>query len=195
MLRAVLGPGLALAAYLIGSISFALIAGARAGVDLRAEGSGNPGATNVGRVLGKRVGRMVLAADLAKGAIPAGLALALLGAGDPWTAATGVAAVLGHCFPVWHSLRGGKGAATAAGVLLVLAPIAGGVAVVAYVLGKRVSKRASVGSLLGAGLGGVVATAVYGGHASSMGWAIAGLVLVRHVDNVKRLLDGTEPES
>jgi glycerol-3-phosphate acyltransferase PlsY len=195
MLRAVLGPGLAIAAYLIGSISFALIAGARAGVDLRAEGSGNPGATNVGRVLGKRVGRMVLAADLAKGALPAGAALPLLGPGDPWTTATGVAAVLGHCFPIWHGLRGGKGAATAAGVLVVLAPIAGVVAVVAYVLGKRASRRASVGSLLGAVLGGVVASFVYAPHTIVMSWCIAALVFVRHADNVKRLIEGTEPES
>ncbi len=195
MLRAVLGPALALFGYLLGSVSFALVAAKRAGVDLRAEGSGNPGATNVGRVLGKRTGRVVLGLDLAKGALPAGLALAFLGADSPWTAATGTAAVAGHCFPLWHRLRGGKGAATAAGVLLVLAPIAGVAAALTYLLGKRVTKRASVGSLLGALVGAATTLATTTGPRVWMACAIVVLVFARHANNIARLAGGTEPES
>jgi len=191
----VLGPGLALAAYLLGSISFALIAAKRAGVDLREEGSGNPGATNVGRVLGKRTGRVVLVLDLAKGALPAGLALGLLGPDDPWTAATGAAAVAGHCFPIWHGLRGGKGAATAAGVLLVLVPLAGLASVVTYLVAKRLSRRASVGSLLGALVGAGTTLATTAAPRTWMAGAIVLLVFVRHADNLARLAQGTEPES
>lgn len=195
MLRAVLGPGLALFGYLLGSISFALLAAKRAGVDLRTEGSGNPGATNVGRVLGKRTGRVVLVLDLLKGAVPAGLALALLPPGSPWTAATGALAVAGHCFPLWHGLRGGKGAATAAGVLFVLAPFAGLAAALTYLVGKRLSRRASVGSLLGALVGAGVAVATTSAPTTWMAGAIVVLVFARHADNLVRLAKGTEPES
>lgn len=190
-----LGPALAVAAYLVGSISFALLAASRAGVDLYAEGSGNPGATNVGRVLGKRTGRVVLVLDLAKGALPAGMAAWLLGLDAPWTAATGVAAVAGHCFPVWHRLRGGKGAATAAGVLLVLVPLAGLGAALTYLVGKRLSKRASVGSLLGALVGAGLSAWLAEGPRTWMALGIVVLVLARHADNLARLAKGTEPES
>ncbi len=190
-----LGPVLALGGYLLGSISFALIAATRAGVDLRAEGSGNPGATNVGRVLGKRTGRIVLGLDLAKGALPAGLAAWLLGLDTAWTAATGVAAVAGHCFPIWHRLRGGKGAATAAGVLLVLVPLAGVGAALTYLVGKRVSKRASVGSLVGALVGAGLTAALTEGPRTWMALGIVALVFARHADNLVRLAQGTEPES
>lgn len=191
----VLGPGLALFGYLLGSISFALIASKRAGVDLRTEGSGNPGATNVGRVLGKRTGRVVLALDLAKGAVPAALALWLLGASSPWTAATGAAAVAGHCFPIWHGFRGGKGAATAAGVLLAIVPVAGLAAAATYLVMKRVSRRASVGSLLGALAGAGTTFAVRTAPITWMSVAIVVLVFLRHGDNLLRLARGTEPES
>jgi glycerol-3-phosphate acyltransferase PlsY len=192
---AVLGPGLALFGYLLGSISFAVIAGKRAGIDIHAEGSGNPGATNVGRVLGKRTGRVVLVLDLLKGAVPAGLASILLGPDAPWTAAAGFAAALGHCFPVWHRFRGGKGAATAAGVLLVLVPFAGAASIVTYLVGKRASRRASVGSLLGALAGAATTFALLSGPRTWMSGAIVVLVFVRHADNLARLAKGTEPES
>ncbi len=190
-----LGPGLAVAAYLLGSISFGLIAAARAGVDLRAGGSGNVGATNVGRVLGKRTGRVVLVLDALKGTVPVVLGAHVLGVGEEWVAAAGALAVLGHCWPVWHGLRGGKGVATAAGVLLPLVPLAGALGVVTYVLLKRATKRASVGSLAGAVVGAVAATFVARDPYVWMAWAIVAIVLVRHADNLVRLAEGTEPES
>lgn len=191
-----LGPVLTALAYLIGSISFGLLAARRAGVDLREVGSGNIGATNVGRALGKRTGRVVLALDAAKGALPALAAWGLLGLDDPWTAGTGVAAVVGHCFPIWYRFRGGKGAATAAGVMLALVWPAGIAAAVVYVALKKVSRRASVGSLGGAAVGAALTAALVGeGPRTYMAAAIFGVVLLRHASNVGRLLRGEEPPS
>ena len=192
-----LGPALTASAYLLGSISSALILAERRGIDLREAGSGNPGATNAERVLGKRAGRIVLAADAAKGALPALVARAALGPDHPWTAATGLAAALGHCFPIWHGFRGGKGAATAAGVLLVLVPPAGIAAAGTFFALKKLTKRASVGSVGGALVGAGVTLALLG-PASPRSWmagALLALVLVRHADNLRRLARGEEPPS
>lgn len=193
-----LGPALAVLAYLVGSISFAEIVARRAGVDIRGEGSGNPGATNVGRVLGKKQGRIVLVLDVLKGVLPALLARTVL---DPtWMAVVGFVGTLGHCYPLWHRFRGGKGAATAAGVLLVLIPWAGVTAALTYLGLRKLTKRASVGSLAGALMGGGVATALHWITALpvelvGMAWGIAALVFVRHHDNLARLWAGTEPPS
>lgn len=191
-----LGPALTAGAYALGSISFGLLAARRAGADLRGEGSGNVGATNVGRVLGKKTGRAVLALDAAKGALPALVAGRLLGPDDPWTAAAGVAAVVGHCYPMWHRLKGGKGAATAAGVMLALVPPAGVGALVTYVGLKKATGRASVGSLGGALVGAAIAHGMHGlSNRSAMTAAILGVVVWRHRDNIARLIAGTEPRS
>lgn len=190
-----LAPSLVLVGYLLGSVSPALIAARRAGVDLYAEGSGNPGATNVGRVLGKRTGRVVLVLDVLKGLLPT-LAVIGLGLGWAWVGAVGFSATLGHCYPIWHRFRGGKGAATAAGAMLASVPLAGAIAIVAYVALKRISRRASVGSLAGACAGALVASLVAPHPALVwMAWGIAALVFLRHHDNVARLWRGTEPES
>lgn len=192
-----LGPALTLGSYLLGSISTGLLLARERGVDLRQVGSGNVGATNVGRALGKRAGRMVLVLDAAKGALPALLARATLGADDPWTAATGAAAAVGHCYPIWHGFDGGKGAATAAGVLLVLSPPAGLAAAGTYVALKKVSRRASVGSLGGALVGAGVTLGLHG-PGSPRTWMAAGLlalVVLRHRDNIERLWRGEEPPS
>ncbi len=192
-----LGPALTVGAYLVGSISTGLLLARSRGVDLRNVGSGNVGATNVGRALGKRAGRLVLALDAAKGALPALAARWTLGADDPWTAATGAAAAFGHCFPIWHRFQGGKGAATSAGVLLVLCPPAGVAAAGTYVGLERLSRRASVGSLGGALVGAIVTSAALG-PASPRTWmagALLGLVVLRHRDNIVRLWRGEEPPS
>ncbi|MEM1418486.1 MAG: glycerol-3-phosphate acyltransferase, partial [Myxococcota bacterium] len=154
-------------AYLLGSVSFGLLAARRAGVDLRAVGSGNVGATNVGRALGKATGRRVLALDLLKGCLAMLGPLLLRGATSPVAAAAGVAAVAGHCWPVFHGFRGGKGAATGLGVLLVAVPIAGALAGLTFALVKKASGRASAGSLTGLGVG-LAATAAQHGA----GWPL-----------------------
>lgn len=197
MLPPWIGPALAITAYLVGSISFALIVARRKGVDLYDEGSGNPGATNVGRVIGKREGRIVLLLDALKGALPYGVARLALGAEDVWTSIAGVAAVVGHCLPVWHRFRGGKGAATAAGVMLVAQPIAGLGAIVTYLALKRATRRASVGSLAGAVVGAAIAVALEGPRSpvGAMTIAIAVVVWLRHADNLARLARGEEPPS
>ncbi|MBN8612873.1 MAG: glycerol-3-phosphate acyltransferase [Deltaproteobacteria bacterium] len=187
-------------AYALGSISFGLIIAGRRGIDLRSVGSGNTGATNVGRAVGKREGRVVLLLDGLKGALPALLAGAWSGLDSAWTAATAVAAVAGHCWPIWHQFRGGKGAATAAGAMLVVAWPAGLAAIATYLIAKRASRKVSVGSLAGATVGAAVAivgaaTWDTGGHAAAFGaCAIALLVWIRHADNVARLRRGEEPD-
>lgn len=190
-----LGPILCVAAYLLGSISFGLLVARRRGIDLRHQGSGNVGATNVGRVVGAREGRWVLVLDAAKGLLPV-LAARAVGLQDVWIAAIATLAVTGHCFPIWHRFEGGKGAATAAGVMLGAEPIAGLIAVATYVVAKRATRRASVGSLGGALVGAIVCTIEHGTEPLGiMSWAIAALVLVRHHDNIVRLARGEEPPS
>ncbi len=192
-----LGPAIAVGSYLLGSISSGVLLARRRGVDLHAVGSGNVGATNAARALGKRAGHIVLALDAAKGALPALVARAALGPDDPWTAVAGVAAVVGHCWPVWHRFRGGKGAATGAGVLVATVPAAGVAAAGTYVALKKVTGRASVGSLGGA-LVGAAATWALLGAASPRSWmalGILGLVVARHRENIVRLARGEEPPS
>lgn len=192
-----IGPALTLGSYLLGSVSPGLLLAKRRGVDLRASGSGNVGATNVRRVLGRNAGRMVLGLDVAKGALPSLAARAALGPDHPSAAAAGMAAALGHCFPIWHGFRGGKGAATAAGTLLVLAPPAGVGAVATYILLKKLTGRASVGSIGGALVGAIVTRTLLGPSSprTRMAGALLVLVLARHHDNLRRLLRGEEPPS
>jgi len=135
--------------YLCGSVPFGVLLTRAKGLDVRAGGSGNIGATNVARVAGKKLGAVVLLLDAAKGALPvAACRWALPDA--PWVhASVALAAFLGHVFPVWLKLRGGKGVATALGVLAVLLPwsaLAGGAVYALLVARFRIS---SIGSLAG----------------------------------------------
>lgn len=192
-----LGPAIAAGSYLLGSISSGVLLAKRRGIDLHAVGSGNIGATNAGRALGKNAGRWVLALDAAKGALPALVARAALGPDDPWTAVAGLSAVIGHCYPIWHGFRGGKGAATGAGVLLATVPVAGLAAAGTYLGLKKVTRRASVGSLGGALVGAGVTWAALG-TASPRTWmalGILGLVILRHRENLRRIVRGEEPPS
>ena len=122
--------------YLLGSLPFGLLIGKAQGVDLRAHGSGNIGATNAGRILGKKWGLICFALDVMKGFIPAFLAATLADHGAYWTAheathwqssllwlGIGFASVIGHCFPCWLKFRGGKGVATSLGALLGFWPV------------------------------------------------------------------------
>ncbi len=152
-------------AYAVGSIPAAYLAGKAAGVDLRKEGSGNLGATNVVRVLGIRMGLVVFAVDLAKGAAPVALLPRLLPAaiGGPWLPiAYGVAAIAGHTRPLWLGFRkGGKGVATACGVFLALAPVPTLFAVAVFAAAFGSTGYVSLGSLTAAAaLPALVATAV-----------------------------------
>ena len=191
---AVLGPALTLAAYLVGSISFGLVLAEREGVDLRSIGSGNIGATNVGRALGNNTGRKVMLLDMLKGFVPVALARWTFDLSWPWITVVGIAAAVGHIFPIWHGFRGGKGAATAAGVLLAALPPIGAAAVVAFVVVKKLSRRASVASLSAATFAAAL-TIAFDGRQWPIQLAVGLwiLVVLRHADNILRLLRGEEP--
>ena len=187
--------GLVVLGYLAGSIPFGLlVVQATRGVDVRSQGSGNIGATNVARVAGKGLGVLVLALDALKGALPVLLARAL--EPEPVVAAgVGLAAFAGHVAPPWLGFRGGKGVATALGVLAVLAPRAALAGAVTYGLVLLALRISSLGSLLA----GVVAVTV--------AWLVPGTpppfaalasvlflaMLWTHRGNIGRLLRRGEP--
>lgn len=181
-------------AYLLGSISFAvLLVRVVTGRDIRSEGSGNAGATNVLRGHGKALGLAVAALDIAKGA--AAVLLVRLATADPrYAAAAGFAAVLGHVFPVFYGFRGGKGVATAVGAFLVLAPLATVVCVAVFVAVVAVSRYVSVGSMIAIVLLPPVAGGLFHARVPVVAAAAATAVLVvlEHRENLKRLTAGTE---
>jgi glycerol-3-phosphate acyltransferase PlsY len=186
---------LLLLAYLLGSLSFGLLlARLSGGVDLRQSGSGNIGATNVARVLGKKIGVLTLLGDCGKGIVAVVLAQ-WWGSSPAVSAAAALSAVLGHIFPVYYGFRGGKGVATALGVLLPTLPVpvlGGGLAWLTIV---AIWRYVSVGSILAAVLVPVLAAALaYPTPLVYAAAAIAGLVLYKHRSNVQRLLQGREPK-
>jgi len=182
---------LVVGAYLLGTLPTAAVVARRTGHDPTTEGSGNPGATNVYRTAGRRAGALVLAGDLVKGALAAGVGWL---AGDHLLGLVcGAAAVAGHVLPATRRFRGGKGVATSGGVTLVLFPAVGVAAAVVWAVVAKVTRRASVASLVLA-VGIPVAAAATGAPAvESILLAVMGLVvLVRHADNIERLVRGTE---
>ena len=187
---------LCFAAYVVGSIpTGALVARAR-GIEIRAVGSGNIGATNVGRALGKRWGVLVLILDALKGFAPVFVGRRFLELAPVMVAAAGLCAVVGHMFTVFLRGRGGKGVATSLGVALALSPTAGLAGFGIYVLAYAVTRISSVGSLLGVCSFPFFAWAcgvdpVY----ISLGGLVATLVAVRHSENIRRLIRGEEKRS
>ncbi len=182
-----------LAAYLIGSIPFALILARRWGAgDLRRTGSGNLGAANVMRASGVTAGLLVAALDMAKGAVSVWLA-GRLSANPAAPAAAGLAAILGHIYPLWLRFRGGKGVATACGVLLVLTPPAVPPAFAIFATVVWLTRYISLGSLLASLALPPIAYAI-GSPAPAVVGAVASaaLIVFRHRSNLARLWTGTE---
>jgi glycerol-3-phosphate acyltransferase PlsY len=179
-------------AYLIGSIPFALIMARRLGADLRRTGSGNLGAANVVRASGWVAGLLVAALDVAKGAVSVMIA-ARFSEHSAGPAVAGVAAIVGHIYPVWLRFRGGKGVATACGVFSVLTPAAVPPAIVLFVAAVWLTKYASAGSMLATLALPPIAYAT-GSPAPAVGAAVAAaaLILFRHRSNLVRLRAGTE---
>lgn len=177
--------------YLLGSVDFGVIIPRLFGVDIYAQGSGNPGATNVLRTLGRRTAGMVMLGDLAKGVVAA--MIGDLAGGELVGFASGLGAVAGHCFPIWHRFKGGKGVAASGGVALWLEPVVGVSLMLAWALIAGVAKRASVASLAVAAAF-VPALAVTGhrGWALAAAGGMAALIVVRHHANIRRLLGGSE---
>ena len=197
-MTALIAAALVLGAYLAGSIPTGYLVGKHYGVNVRTQGSGNIGATNVARTVGKRVGVMVLLFDALKGAVP--LLLWRFGPLASWADASpylftafAVAPIVGHCFPVWLGFRGGKGVATALGVLLVADPLVVGIGAAGFALVYLVSKVVSLGSLTAA-LAIPISAALLGRAAPVLALTIAAAVIVigKHHGNIRRLLSRRE---
>lgn len=178
--------------YLAGSVPFAFLLARRAGIDVRVAGSGNVGAANVLRTTGAWRGVIVMALDVAKGALAVALAL-LTHAGVTLTALTAAAAVVGHIYPVWLRFHGGKGVAVAAGVFVVLTPIATGLAFALFLAVVGATRYISLGSI--AATLALPPAAWMTGEPAAIVSAAAGtgaLILFRHRGNIRRLRAGTE---
>ena len=178
--------------YLCGSIPWGVLFARVAGVDVRRTGSGNIGATNVARSAGLGAGVATLAADVLKGALPVVVA-ERSGVTDGVAAAVGVAAFVGHVFPLTLRFAGGKGVATALGVLATLAPLAALSALVVFAAVVALTRYVSLGSLVGAGCAPpAVALFGYPGPVLVASLAMTAVIVVRHRDNFARLRAGTE---
>ena len=197
---------LAVGGYLLGSIPFGVIVARLGGVgDIRKVGSGNIGATNVLRTGRKDLALITLIGDGGKGAAAVGLAFLLVGrtADDGGAMACSIAAgaaFLGHLFPVWLGFRGGKGVATFLGSLLALAWPVGVVACMTWLIVAFIGKRSSLAALTAAVISPPYAGLLFSGflnHSTALLSAItvmAVLVVIRHRDNIRRLMAGTEPK-
>lgn len=192
--------------YLIGGIPFAyLVVRWRTGQDIRTIGSGNVGATNAGRLLGFQYFILVFLLDFAKGALPVLAAKALSDSGrlsgaDYLPEVVGFATILGHLFPIYLGMKGGKGVATTIGVLLCLVPYATLAGLAAWVVLVLVTRMVSVGSLAFA-----VAFAVVYLFSAESPWAaseialtgivilLAVMIILKHRTNIRRVIEGTEP--
>lgn len=187
-----LSGALVVGAYLLGSIPVGLFMARARGVDIREQGSGNIGATNVARTIGKKLGAIVLVLDALKGALPVltVLLLELDTEVDPFViTATGFSAICGHCYPVWLRFHGGKGVATSLGVFLVVAPLVAAIGVAIFVALYAAFRVASIGSLVGAASF-PVQLLLMGGSDAVLTLSVAGflVVLIKHRDNIARLI-------
>lgn len=182
--------------YLLGAVPFGLLVGRLAGIDVRKGGSGNIGATNVSRLLGKKLGFVTLILDCLKGFLPIFVASQVIGeeAGSSMVVMLcGIMAVIGHMFPVYLGFKGGKGVATALGVFLYLSPPAIGISVLVFAAAVAFSGFVSAGSLLASGL--FPLWLWFLGQPAPMvltGLVIAVLIWIKHHQNISRLMAGKE---
>jgi glycerol-3-phosphate acyltransferase PlsY len=179
--------------YLLGSISTAIITCRLMGLpDPRSSGSGNPGATNVLRMGGRKAAAITLAGDMLKGLLPV-LAGQLLGAPTLVVAATGLAAFLGHVYPVFFGFRGGKGVATFLGVLLGVQPLAGLATILTWLAAAAVWRISSLSALIAAAGAPLYVYWATGSAPAGMMTAVMTVLLYwRHRENIRRIADGTE---
>ncbi|HAF02194.1 MAG TPA: acyl-phosphate glycerol 3-phosphate acyltransferase [Spartobacteria bacterium] len=194
-----------LVGYLIGSVPAGYLAGCIAGIDIRKVGSGNIGATNVLRILGKRYGYPVFLFDFLKGVAAVEMSILIFDSYHPAASRElygilgGVSSVIGHSYPVWLNFKGGKGVATTAGVVFALIPFAALVMCVVWVAAFQASRYVSVASIAAAiALPVTVGALLYFEQLNKpvllyFSIWLAAVVIVRHRSNVSRLLNGTEP--
>lgn len=187
---------LIIASYLVGAVPFGLLLSRSSGIDIRTQGSGNIGATNVARLLGKKMGILTLLLDVAKGFFPMFVTALIIGNGPDSTlliALSGAATVLGHMYPVYLGFKGGKGVATGLGVFLYLAPLSVLFSLLLFIVAVALSGFVSLGSLLAA-----AAIPLWLFLLGEATWKIllsafiGGMIWLKHVPNIKRLLAGTE---
>jgi acyl phosphate:glycerol-3-phosphate acyltransferase len=188
-------------AYLLGSIPFGLILGKIfASGDVRKEGSGNIGATNVARVAGPLAGILTLLLDGAKGAAAALLAERYSNGSALWMIIAGLAALIGHCFPIWLKFKGGKGVATAAGVYLALSPLAFLAGLILFILVVGFWRYVSLGSISAAAAMPMLLYFLWAPHHAPPpvitfgALAVAMLIVYKHDANLQRLVNGQEPK-
>lgn len=184
---------IALASYLLGSVPFGVVITRAMGLgDLRAIGSGNIGATNVLRTGNKGAAAATLLLDGAKGAVAVLLARVLTGAEDAAQLA-GLAAFIGHLYPVWLGFKGGKGVATFLGIMLALAWPVGLACCATWLVGALASRISSVGALLSAALSPVWLFVFSEGRILLLAILLTILIYIRHAANLARIKAGTEP--
>jgi glycerol-3-phosphate acyltransferase PlsY len=194
------------ASYLIGSIPAGYIAGRIVGIDIRTVGSGNIGATNVTRVLGKRYGYPVFIVDFLKGFAAVGMSIMIAKRAQPASVPSdlfgvvgAVACVLGHSFPVWLGFKGGKGVAASAGALFGLTPFVALIAVAVWLVIFYLTRYVSVASMTAAlAVPIAILSMTFLGQTGGTALlyfsiCLAAVVIVRHRSNLSRLVRGTEP--
>jgi acyl phosphate:glycerol-3-phosphate acyltransferase len=193
----------AVVSYLLGSIPTGFLVAKARGIDIRAVGSGNIGATNVFRILGKPAGIFVMLADVLKGAVAVLIAVRVIGpwfsgvhgnqANEWYGVCAGVAAILGHNFTCWLSFKGGKGIATSAGVLIALVPWSLVIILVVWIVTLAISRFVSLASVCASAT--LPFAAWMTGESPTMILITGGLAVLaiyKHRTNIKRLLNGTE---
>lgn len=181
--------------YLLGAVPFGFLAGKVWGIDIRTQGSGNIGATNVFRTLGKGPGIVVLLLDALKGFVPAFFFPTWFSAEPAWGLGFGIAAILGHNFPVYLRFKGGKGVATTGGVLLGAAPAAALIGVGVWVVVFLAGGYVSLGSMCAAVAVPVAGWWLYGSAGAILPGALTALglmVIWRHRSNIQRIRSGSE---
>src|SRR6266702_8320236 len=190
-----------LLAYFLGAIPFGVIlAKLFGGTDVRKSGSGNIGATNVARVVGPLAGILTLILDVAKGSAAVLLAARLSKVSATWMMIAALAALVGHCFPVWLKFKGGKGVATAAGMFLVLCPLAFLGSVILFVLVVTFWRYVSLASISAAAAMPLLMYFLWAPrHAPPLvitfgSLAAAVLIVCKHAGNIRRLVQGVEPK-
>lgn len=186
-----------LGAYLVGSLSFAVLVSRLMGLDdPRTYGSGNPGATNVLRSGNKKAAALTLLFDALKGVVPVVAAAHVqsrMGWDEGTVALIGLAAFLGHLWPVFFRFLGGKGVATAAGVLLAFNPILGGATLASWLLIAYFFRYSSLAALVAAAFAPFYHALIWGGSEATLAIAVMSLLLIwRHEGNIRKLLAGTE---
>ena len=177
-------------AYLLGSVPTGLLLGRAYGIDVRKEGSGNIGATNLYRTLGRKIGIITLVGDCLKGLVPVLVVQSFMPEYAAWV---GLAAFCGHVFSVFLRFKGGKGVATALGVFLALAPLAVGIALVVFIVCTVLWRYVSLGSIAAAAIMPLAVMVLRGDKVLiAVTLIIALVVIAKHHENIRRLLTGTE---